>query len=567
MRKAGLNKLSIQNFKAFGTQVDVPIRPITLIFGENSSGKSSILHSLLFLNQMAYQPQDKLADITYTKAGGNSVDLGGLSQLKYGHSNSNNISFRIEKSVSKNVLPRLFRNVEDKSNFYFFANQYSFDHLNCIYKLEYFINDICIGSIDIPYETSNESPKIRIFLQNLLSYSEFNDLFESNRLIYKKYQDIDNSKGMKSHELLNILAKDNFSSSVIEYTLKKMTRFLLEQIFAIRTFKREDKIISISDRYIGHVYRNLEINFFTLQRIDNSFHTIPGKIFIDNDKFKGFKNVKDPIPFDTILAVFLEIILYRSGEIVNTVHELKYLGPVRTIPTRNFDTPDSISQDPSTGSTAWDLLATNQTAREHVNRWLDTFGTRKEIRTEQLIDTATMRQMFSRVLSTKQAEDELHALLEAELHAQPAQHILRFYDPTKNIYLSHRDMGVGISQVLPVIVNCVANTNTTILIEQPELHLHPRLQGDLADLFIETALTGEQKNTYLLETHSEALILRLLRRVREGVIKPDDIAILYVSPGEHGSTVKHIQVDEDGDFLDRWPNGFFEETYRDRMGL
>lgn len=111
-----------------------------------------------------------------------------------------------------------------------------------------------------------------------------------------------------------------------------------------------------------------------------------------------------------------------------------------------------------------------------------------------------------------------------------------------------------------------------VTIEQPEIHLHPALQSELADVFIESAL-GERKNTFILETHSEHLILRLLRRIREsrvqkpssGVQKvtPDDIAILFVLSTERGSEVRQLRVDERGQLIDPWPGGFFEESFNE----
>jgi predicted ATPase len=526
-----LSRISIQNFKAFGKMVDVPIRPITLIFGENSSGKSSILHSLLFLNQMQHQPQDKLADITYTKVGGNSVDLGGLPQLRYGHTNSGNLSFQIEKLVIFNAYTKNIRRDVRKQKFYF-AIRYSFDNSNNLDTLEYFINNVCIGNINIPNETSEDAPKIRIYLDNLISILGL---------------ELDNQyKELNSNEILSNLANSKFSSSIIEYTLKQSRREILETYFIPYGYEQE----AASYRLI------YKIDFFTLQQLDGKFQTIPNP----THDIEGNRTVlKEPIRFVLLLNGFLRIVQRNFVQTIGIIDELKYLGPIRTIPTRNFDTADSISSDPSTGSTAWDVLKSNHTVLEQVNEWLDKFGTKKRILTEQLVDTAQIYKLVDEKTSDAQFKAAIQALSKRPL--------LRFYDSTKHIYLSHRDLGIGISQVLPVVVNCVANTNTTVLIEQPELHLHPRLQGDLADLFIETAITGSQENTYLLETHSEALILRLLRRVREGVIKPDDIAILYVSSGEDGSNVTHIRVDKDGDFMDRWPNGFFEETYRDRMGF
>ena len=100
------------------------------------------------------------------------------------------------------------------------------------------------------------------------------------------------------------------------------------------------------------------------------------------------------------------------------------------------------------------------------------------------------------------------------------------------------------------------------------LYTSEALQAELGDVFIESAL-GENKNTFLLETHSEHLILRILRRIRETTrgklpegmvgITPDDVAVLYVEPGNDGATVRELRIDSQGRFLDDWPNGFFED--------
>jgi hypothetical protein len=145
-------------------------------------------------------------------------------------------------------------------------------------------------------------------------------------------------------------------------------------------------------------------------------------------------------------------------------------------------------------------------------------------------------------------------------------------DKRTNTRVSHRDVGIGISQVLPVLVHAHADRGRIVAIEQPEIHLHPALQADLGDLFIESAL-GERQNTFLLETHSEHLILRILRRVRETTagtlpegfqpVRPEDVSVLYVQPGPNGSEVIELPVTPDGDFGRPWPGGFFAERFED----
>jgi predicted ATPase len=144
---------------------------------------------------------------------------------------------------------------------------------------------------------------------------------------------------------------------------------------------------------------------------------------------------------------------------------------------------------------------------------------------------------------------------------------VRFCSSDSSKQVSPSNMGIGFSQMMPIVASCFGSENTLIAIEQPELHVHPALQTELADLFIQSA--KERGNRFLIETHSEHLILRVMRRIRETArnslpegkpaICPDDVAVLYVQPGENGSTVQELRIDEQGRFVDNWPQGFFEE--------
>lgn len=131
--------------------------------------------------------------------------------------------------------------------------------------------------------------------------------------------------------------------------------------------------------------------------------------------------------------------------------------------------------------------------------------------------------------------------------------------------LDFNQVGSGISYVLPVLAALWGAKRS--LIEQPELHLHPAAQCEMGDVIIRAFNRGRFS---IIETHSEHLLLRVLRRIRqttqgqaierELMCQPEAVAVLYFSAGEDGMTrIDQLRVSRGGDFMDRWPGGFFEE--------
>lgn len=138
------------------------------------------------------------------------------------------------------------------------------------------------------------------------------------------------------------------------------------------------------------------------------------------------------------------------------------------------------------------------------------------------------------------------------------------------------DVGYGYSQILPIVtkiwhmqflkkegnVRFSGSIKSTLLIEQPELHLHPALQAKIADCFIKSSLIAKEKkyyNSFVIETHSETIISRIGRRVREGHITPDDINVLLFEKDKDtkNTNIRQCEFNEKGQ-LQNWPFGFFD---------
>lgn len=119
-------------------------------------------------------------------------------------------------------------------------------------------------------------------------------------------------------------------------------------------------------------------------------------------------------------------------------------------------------------------------------------------------------------------------------------------------------VGVGVSQVLPIVVLALlAERGSTLIFEQPELHLHPRVQSRLADFFLSMTLLGKQ---CIVETHSEHLINKLRERVAssKGAQLANDIVMYFVAATEGRSTYTPVQITPTGS-IKNWPVGFFDE--------
>lgn len=133
------------------------------------------------------------------------------------------------------------------------------------------------------------------------------------------------------------------------------------------------------------------------------------------------------------------------------------------------------------------------------------------------------------------------------------------------------DVGFGVSQVLPIIVQSFyAPKGSTVIFEQPEIHLHPRVQADLADLFIEAIHSREdgedRNNQFIVESHSEHFLRRLQRRIAEEVIKPEEVAIYFCEPGPSGSSMVPLEVDSYGN-ISNWPDYFFGDEAADLVAM
>jgi predicted ATPase len=252
------------------------------------------------------------------------------------------------------------------------------------------------------------------------------------------------------------------------------------------------------------------------------------------------------------------------------------LGPLREIPSRNYK--PQVSPDEArwaNGIAAWDVLYNDRsgTLIDSVNEWLSesrlAVGYRVErVEYKEVPIPGRFQQLFDRGIE----DDDIAELEELYRNLQHRSEVA-LRDMSRGIIVSPSDVGVGISQLVPVVVAALRLDNGLLAMEQPELHVHPAIQVAIGDLFIRAVRPDSGQlyasKTMLIETHSEHIMLRLLRRIREtseGVLPPGvdlllpkDLSVIYVEGDETGVRFCSLRVDSEGEFVDRWPKGFFGE--------
>lgn len=219
----------------------------------------------------------------------------------------------------------------------------------------------------------------------------------------------------------------------------------------------------------------------------------------------------------------------------NLFHSIEYLGPLREYPRRYYAWQGKHS--PGVGNHGEDMVTALFSGRiqlrsldEQIPEWLQRLD---------LIDSYRLNP-----ISTTERDYEF---------------LVRKYKGGPEVRLT--DVGFGVSQVLPVLVLCYYVPEGSILIlEQPEAHLHPKVQSELADLLIEVVKNRQLQ--IIFESHSEHLLIRLMRRIAEEQISADDTAFYFCEMNEGVSEIERLDVDDYGN-ITNWPQNFFGDEMGD----
>jgi len=246
-------------------------------------------------------------------------------------------------------------------------------------------------------------------------------------------------------------------------------------------------------------------------------------------------------------AGFLSLFVLAFEQLFQNLY---YLGPLREYPHRSYvwagEKPQDVGRRGELAVHA--LLAARklgktisrgkarhrQTVEERVAEWLRNLG---------MIDTFDLRQI-------------------AENRKEYEVRVRR--SPTASEVLI-TDVGFGVSQILPVLVLCYyAPEHSTIILEQPEIHLHPAVQAGLADVFVDAIKTRHVQ--IILESHSEHLLRRLQRRIAEEALAHDDAALYFIATEGGQSRLQPLHLDLFGNIMN-WPAGFFGDEMEDLVAM
>lgn len=567
-----INQISFKNYKAF-KEGEINIRPLTIFLGANSVGKSSIIQLLLMLQQTSMLNKHK----SVLRLHGEFVSLGENENIF----NQKNIDKKIELAFDFSDT-QLFYFIKDEIGTFLFSSLQNRIALSKSFII-HFIND---NNLNVPkdifdslqFKKINKNEKLiseEAFISIWEELLKIGNFLKNNEMRVSPEDGEDGEAFSLNEQILGVLLpeerndkKINIPDLVDLFSLtKELSKIESREFrlsFEIVNLKTANKdVLKISSIRLSHDGKCILEFDFEIDKTKEKYANVKIKSELVDDKKFLFENETNSllksIQYDSTMFYLFQTSDYYNPTtdynlnkssissisipfILNSIFSstlealkknftngmVNYVSPLRAHPKRYYFLDKAninISLDTLDGNSLTEILKENTPLKHRVNEWLNKF--------DIAVNVSTL-------------EDVIHKLKIKQ----------------NGLSLDITDVGFGISQVLPVIVQgFLSSINSLTMIEQPEIHLHPKMQADLADLFIDiinTAGKDESTKFLIVETHSEYLLKRLRRRLSEKrTIRNSDVGIYFFEPQGDNQycSIRNKKIDYDGAF--EWPKNFY----------
>jgi hypothetical protein len=537
---AKITAIELENFQTIGKRTVLPIRDLTLMFGPNGAGKSALFDAIDLLKLIVsddWGPDCSKLDSLLSKWSRNINSASPSNSLGVG------IQILIDDSWSNDGLPyeiferldRIYHSSISKDgdcadgfigkNLQFFIK---FEKLGESHP-DWFINEVSINfDSDKVLELKQDDPKLYpvayLHGKEWISFTEISGLSGN-------HNDIKLRDGILSGNVAGRIAFENSARSWFE------KRFAGDKAIESEFTNLLQQVIDFFKMIIDAELKNIDLvkASRTVPTIKESISLIPGQTWHGKENIiLGYKLEWSPL--------------------------LRTLDPII-----------------NTSETHWkymcELVAKSKTSDEDEvdSDWYDLsyLGRINSLLREELFIENAYQLTGEVICAAELADLEEYSLNDSKYYPKLVRLFLTDNHQRK---LEIEDVGSGIGYVLPVLASLVHDDIS--LIQQPELHLHPRLQSQLGEAIVRAVENKKYFRAFtIIETHSEHVLLKVMRLLRNAdsrkgdSIKPisyEQVSVLYFDPLPSGETqVKRLRLAPDGQLIDRWPGGFFNERFKD----